>query len=835
MSDTDELQQLRDYGAALRDHLAVLTPPAQYAAAASELASLANRLIAEAAGPLRIGVVGEFSSGKSLLLGVLLGNPSLLPTSPHPTTGNVTELRFSRQAGGHSGPAQVTKAEIRYFTREDLDGLDCRLMDELRTTATRLHVAEPAASASTDGLIAWCGEIWRSADPVARKLIREILSTRAAAAEGASMLGTPRKIAPDKLKDVLQIPRVNAPDVFPGASSLALDPAGAEHPAWAFPLIERVVLDVSVAPQAWNLSALPAESEFVLLDFPGVGGGLTHVRDLYLTQRGLRDVHTVLVMVDSEKPGGRAADDFYGFLRELTAKQATIPDAGAPEDVEEPLADRLLYCATRFDLLRPPDEAELGAGPLAGITEQGLLSKCEPLWTLLQSGHRPGASSMSAMLSSVTAIAMAGMTPVPADLDLAHHADNALAQGRRWRTIAEALTAGGTGRDLASALRDYAQDGGIARLRALLERHVMDHGLGQRLGRMRDLLTTTEHVKAGLVLGLQSHTAARGTAADDLTMAASRLLTSLSSYHTRYTEQLLPRLRDPAMIEVSPGWSLRDDVALRAAQLVTEWEQWAEILACVEGDVIVLPVEGEEQPDYGEPFLPFDPVDQEIPLTTEDFVDVFTATCAAMRSYAEERAFEALQWWLRQRHADGLDLRRQVDRTISPQAWQRLAQTRSLQSISNAIDELLEPDRLYKSMANHIIGQRQAADATGQQQDPPAAGDRFPLRREWVLPWSPDAVGGEPAHLVQMLRMRSVFVASVTEIALSDLDDLQYRIYDLLKFRDQRVRLPKSSQHEAFVAAVCGEARTEHRTLAEHAAALDAIRPPVPSWEDWHA
>jgi hypothetical protein len=80
------------------------------------------------------------------------------------------------------------------------------------------------------------------------------------------------------------------------------------HRAWAFPLIERVVLDVRVASETWDLSTLPAGCEFVLLDFPGVGGGLTHVRDLYLTQRGLRDVHTVLVMVDSEKPGGQAAD-----------------------------------------------------------------------------------------------------------------------------------------------------------------------------------------------------------------------------------------------------------------------------------------------------------------------------------------------------------------------------------------------------------------------------------------------------------------------------------------------------------------------------------------------
>jgi hypothetical protein len=855
MSDIDELAQLRDFGTALRDYLTTLTPPPEYAAAASELAGLASELIGEADGPLRIGVVGEFSSGKSLLLGVLLNDPSLLPTSPHPTTGNVTELRFSRDAGDRDAEdrdagdrdaedrdAGSQSAEIRYFGRDDLAALDSRLMDELRATAARLRVPEPGDAADDipgdipgdPALTAWCAQLWRSPDPAARKLIRELLHTRAALAGGAALLGTTRTVDRQRLRDVLQIPRVNDPDAFPQVPAPGWTLPATGHPAWAFPLIDRVRLDVRVPSGVWDLASLPPECEFVLLDFPGVGGGLTHVRDLYLTQRGLRDVHTVLVMVDSEKPGGRAADAFYGFLRELTSHN---DDPGpVPDGLDEPLAGRLLYCATRFDLLKPPGEAELSAGPgTAGITEQELLGQSEPLWSLLQSGHRPGASSMSAMLSSVTAIAAAGLTPVPPDLDLRHHAGNALAQARRWRTIADALTEGGTGRDLASALRDYAQDGGIARLRSLLERHVTEHGLGQRLSRMRELVTAIEQRKAGLVASLQSHTASRGTAADDPAVAASRLLNGLSSYNIRY-QRLLPRLRDPAMIEISPRWSLRDDVAQRAAQLVIEWKQWADILACVEGDVIVSPSDAgqdvDDEDEYGLP--PIRRHEQHVPQTTEDFTAVFAATCRELRGYAQERAFEGLRGWLRQRHIDGLDLRRQVDRTISPEAWRRLASTKPLESIGFAIDELLEPDRLFDATAGYVTKQLQRENGDGQQQVLPGFTGRFPLRRDQVLPWSAEAAGDEASrHLVRMLRMRSVFVASVTEIALSDLDDLQYRIYDRLRRLNRRVELPGNAQHEAFVAAVAGEDRTRRLTFTDHATALDAIRPPSAGWKTW--
>jgi hypothetical protein len=864
MSEAEELVQLRSYGVQLRDYLQKLDLPAESAARAGELANRASRLVAEADGPLRIGVVGEFSSGKSLLLGVLLNNPCLLPTSSQPTTGNVTELHFvSEPAGGQGGTTRIGKVQIRYFIQKDLNELDGRMLDELGAAMQRFGVctAEDLRAASARGiepLIALCRRAWQLEDPVTRKLIRELLHTRVAARQGATLIGATRTVDPGRLTEILQIPRLDDPDSFPDTSAAGWN-AGASsdgHPTWAYPLVDRVMIDVVLPPGVWDLSTLPEGSEFVLLDFPGVGGGLTHVRDLYLTQLGLRNAHSVVVMVDSGKPGGQAADTFYGFLRELTtappdgaagngsAENASAgPDAGAAaaDTVSEPLASRLLYCGTRFDMLNPPGEAELAASlGAAQLTVRALLGRSDPLNALLQSGHRPGPSSMSAVLSSVTAIALGGLSPVPAELGQAGKSEQAMSGARRWRQIAGELTASGTGHDLASALREYAKDGGIAGLRALLERHVTEHGLGQRVAKLREQATEAERSKAELIDLLESDPAVQRPAPDDPVALASRLLNDLGGYRNKY-ERLLPQLRDPAMIEVRPGWSLRDDVAQQAAEMVIGWEQWGEVLGCVRNAVIVPPENGDSEADLrvalGLPVL--SDSSQSMPESTDDFVEVFTDTCRSLREYSRSRALKGLERWFSLRSRDGSALRQRVEQMLSAQAKERLKQE-SLTDVSTGIGELLDPagnykpDLLYEVAARRVGGQpQQPNEQAGADQDqaadpggPASVPAGFPLRGHQAAPWSADAASDDAArHVIRMLRMRSAIIASVTDIALSHLDDLQYEIHKMLHGLLTGVRLPEGLRREAFINAVTGETRSGSRAPVDHVAALDAIRP----------
>ena len=57
----------------------------------------ANKTFELASSPVKIAVMGEFSSGKTLLIGNLIGYADALPVNNIPTTGNVTAIHLFQQ------------------------------------------------------------------------------------------------------------------------------------------------------------------------------------------------------------------------------------------------------------------------------------------------------------------------------------------------------------------------------------------------------------------------------------------------------------------------------------------------------------------------------------------------------------------------------------------------------------------------------------------------------------------------------------------------------------------------------------------------------------------
>jgi hypothetical protein len=849
MSETEDLQRLRAYGIALRDCVNGLDLQAESTEIAAKVAQAAANLVAAADEPLRIGVVGEFSSGKSLLLGVLLGRPDLLPTSSQPTTGNVTELRLApqpdqgREAPRSAGAAPRTtldEAELSFFTKQEISELDRRMLDELGAAAQRAGVGNPLSLSEADdrgpeALASWCERVWWTADPAIRKLIRELLWTRAAVEQHAQLLGATRRLEVDQVWKLLQIPYPESADDF--ADVRTLGQARADGGSWPssppiFPLIERVILHLRVPAEIWDLTGMRDHGEFVLLDFPGVGGGLTQVRDLFLTHRGLRDAHTVLVMVDAAKPGGQVVDSFYGFLRQLTtdrSREGAIAAADAPTELE-PLANRLLYCATRFDLLRPPTATEVKASVATSeLTEQALVGLSDPLKALLQSGHRPGSAAMTAMLSSVTAIAIGGLTLVPAELDLKAHAETAVSRARRWRELSEELSAAGTGRDLAVALRQYADDGGLARLRWLLERHVAEHGLAQRVSRLREQAVAVDRAKAALMEHLTFHSAAAGPAIDEEAVRARRLLNEVTRYLGQFQKRVLPQIKDPSLVWLAPGRSLQDDVAAQAAELVVEWPQWTGILACVRDSVVVPPKQAQDRNgrfDLG--LIPSVRSERTLPQTADDFAEIYSVTCAKLAVYARERVLDGLRRWLVSRGREVADLRQRATAMLTPEVRSRL-DGGSLAGLAAGIDVLLAPESVYEGLVGLIERERPVNGDPASSPVSPGGPSGFPLRAGQAMPWSADWSGDESTrHVVRMLRIRSAFVASVTEQALAELEALQDLIYTALSFNLGLIKLPEADEQADFIAALTGrERRPGQQTQPDYVAELDAITPPA--------
>src|SRR5262249_32952443 len=152
-----------------------------------EIRSAAQETVRRAGSPVKIGVVGEFNAGKSLLLGSLIGYADALPISEVPTTGNVTALWFRPKP-------ELQATEIGPFRIEFLDretALEC-LRELLKVAEERARDAgvnvndrktltalrERAGSGPWAEVENWCRTVWSHGgdhpNPALRHLLREL-------------------------------------------------------------------------------------------------------------------------------------------------------------------------------------------------------------------------------------------------------------------------------------------------------------------------------------------------------------------------------------------------------------------------------------------------------------------------------------------------------------------------------------------------------------------------------------------------------------------------------------------------------------------------------------
>lgn len=421
----------------------------------------------EAASAVLGALRGRYDSGKSTLLGNLLGNIRLLPAADEPATAHTTTLVLV--------PGAVKQA--RLFGDEatvDLHFMDGAQVDsclvDLRDRLVRVVRGDLADGDTADALAAcepvrehWpefdrlCATyLWRSGSTLeltAREAALEMVVLRDALRVAGGLLGHRHPLPWAQWRETVARVRIRpATEPYPSAPrGVAPSLPGPELVGAGAALIREAVCRVEVPLEFWRELELDQGQAVELRDLPGTRARRSVNRDRFVSSLAVRDAHAVLDLVQ--------------------AQHVSADDAREPSPVPAILA------ITHFDQVRPPQD------PLAPmLTELLAAAGNERLAGICGLVEREGSIEQAAFVTSMRALGADGL-PVE---------EHALWSRRRarWQEVAAHLR----GADLsaraqafAAAIEDYCQDDGIGRLRRLLGRHLQERGLATKLARLAAL------------------------------------------------------------------------------------------------------------------------------------------------------------------------------------------------------------------------------------------------------------------------------------------------------------------------------------------------------------
>ncbi|WP_431726904.1 hypothetical protein [Verrucosispora sp. TAA-831] len=828
----DRIDGYRRWAERVRAQTQTATGPAELLELHKDLIARTYELENACLAPVTIGVVGEYSAGKSLLLGTLLGRPELLPVSTEATTGNVTAVRLS--AGPPGSPVEVTSASVSLLSAAQVSAGAAFILNKICNTVAETNLPVDVSTLRhyhpvRDGWTTfetWCrryvwpehpeGTLPESSVLAIRDSAWELLRIRDALDRAGELVhptnaGASRPLHLGAYAEGLTIGGARRPPssypVRPPAIPL---PAHTELTATVlreiFPLLGRITLQVSVPADRWPVDRLAGVQEVEFLDFPGLNARGA-ARDDFLSAALLRDTHTILITVRAERPGTEVATRFLALL------------AGHGRSKAE-LADSVLVVGTMFDLLTPP------AAPTGAVTVDQLARTDPGFRDLARTGYeltgqRPDRIALASLLHAIDVHRL----PYRPDRELAGvlAAHRAVVRQRMaaWRGIGDALTAGDATAPLARAVTAAAEDGGVEALRALVARHVTEHGVRLKLDALRRH-TATMHQ---LVTTLQWHdTSASRQAGDDVVSDLFRLRDELLA-----AEQVLvggaAKLRPGT---ADPAWRQHLDDSLdllrvSVARTVFAWQGWDETLdATLHTGRVVVPTSA-----AGEHVVDEDDDEEDrrthTPQTGGGGAELLTNTAQLRLRFA------------------GLvgDATREAGRQFNRLTALWVDETtKALTSVWNGpgdpFDEparaaalaALDPDgganrrtwlRSYTQLQWVVKRIRRRSDALAQPAplDGPDVPDLFPLLPAQQLPWA-TAPGqaavtsqdeGQEQHVVRLLRMRQEVADGVLRVA-------QQRLFDALVDLADRVRREVTEVHQEIPKAVSIE-----RLVADESAA----------------
>ncbi|PMB46857.1 dynamin family protein [Fischerella thermalis CCMEE 5201] len=771
-----QLRQYKEYGESVLQSLELVSqnPPPQESwfpnsihENIQRLKASAQRVVEIASSPVKIGVMGEFSSGKTLLIGSLIGYADALPVSETPTTGNVTAIHLRQQPDLQT--TQIGKYTVQYLSDEGVKECLRFMLQEVEVRAKAAEVSlellaslrnlHPTTIVDSNGILRWCEQAWNQTQSLElRSLLRElVVYMRTYNAYGKYIGGKSYEIDHTTAKKGLRLaePPMNILE-------LSFDQLPAPPQPWAnfaqpsavdlqksFSLIRRIDVTVEVSKEVWDLSALQGTNEFVLLDFPGLGSADSGVRDTFLSLRELRDVQTLLLLLNGRYPGGAIASKIRTMLE---------------RDKGQDLRDRIIVGVGRFNQLPLTQSDERALDELIDeplLSEANILESLGILQLTIASASNLTTEKKNivllsqlhglAKLAELSSLIQVSSREFLPELDIPNKLSEVELR-EKWQQLSKMLPPSST---LHKQLSDFAEDGGISRLRSLLKEHVAQHGLKQLVEDTQRTVKALQKEQDNLKILLEQLPTYIPVEENPKFIELRQGIENLVTIYRQFQEELekQPILKNRDGVAVSDV--VKDELTNK---IFFEWSEWTLLFDRTKNGTISLTkadsIFGDEE------------VEDTIPTKSDDFHSAFVQTIQEMQIFAHDRTTEAVTDFFKKLSIEVADERTTVNSVLSPDIEQYIQnnfgknQLRLFRNLLRAVDPANKWQKLiieHSGLAtnNHAIN----ADAL------------FPLARKdeihpngQILDWSPDKKYPTPPrpfnHQIAVLRLRDEITAS---------------------------------------------------------------------------
>ncbi|MCC5631923.1 dynamin family protein [Nostoc sphaeroides CHAB 2801] len=659
----EKLHKHKEYGEDVLRGLKLLEP---YQSSANEildncqlkdclksLKDAANKTVELTSSPVKIAIMGEFSSGKTLLIGSLIGYADALPISEIPTTGNVTAIHLHQQEGFKT--TEFDDFIVEYLSEPEVQQCLDFMLDQAKQRAKASELPPfPQATSKTlnedtlNSYKKWCESAWnQTKNPKLRSLLRElIVFIRAYVNYGADLCGEKGeslKISHTTARDGLKLTNmlpVNQELKFEDIPSFAKQAVNKKRPSSellqnSFSLIRRVNINVKISKEIWNLGTTQDTAKFILLDFPGLGAAESGVRDTFVSLQELAEVQTILILLNGSRPGSDSAHEIFNMIQQKRPQQN--------------LKDFILVGVGRFNQLSIEREQKLDQlinSPAKNpLTETNVYQEFSGLKTIIDQA--------SALTSQKDRIVLLDQLISLADLaklssavkvgteeflgKLGDQNDSSLQESKRmrdkWENLSKRLLATDPHSSLGKQLGYFAVEGGIGKLRELILSHVAEHSLKQLYedtdSTAKELYEQQNQLKEILSnLGISSE---ESSALKKLRDAIEKIYTTDNRFKDNLGKQPLKDARGLAISDV-----IKDEVTYK----ILEWSQWNLLFSRAQDGIIVLPSKRDDDDDS--PFRPRKKPLDNIPTKSDDFYEVFDKTVKELETFASERIKEAI-------------------------------------------------------------------------------------------------------------------------------------------------------------------------------------------------